>query len=159
MQMNMMNSVGGCSFDVNGIGSSGMIQGKAQQMNMNNGINVGSGALSTQNAQTQMQMFQMQLQQQQNRPIGMINQSMAAMNVGGMMSGNPMGVGTMGSFSTIRTNIPNLDDVCASSSQFSGGGGGGSGFSFLNGAGGGNVKPGDGDSFSFVNDAMKASKK
>ena len=67
-----------------------------------------------------------------------------------MMAGNPMGLGTMGSFSTIRTNIPSADDVQQGNNNV------GSGFSFLNNAG---DKKGSGDSFSFVNDAMKASKK
>ena len=67
-----------------------------------------------------------------------------------MMASNPLGLGTMGSFSTIRTNIPNADDLQQGNSAA------GSGFSFLNGAG---DKKGGGDTFSFVKDAMNASKK
>ena len=106
--------------------------------------------LAAQNAQLQMQMQQMQQQmmmQQQHM------QQRQQQSMGGsipMMPNNPLGLGTMGSFSTIRTNIPNADEVQQGS------GAPGSGFSFLNSAG---DKKASGDSFSFVQDAMKASKK
>ena len=141
------------SLNLNGSNSNGMMQ---MNMNMNmNGTNnmaaIDPQILAAQNAQLQMQMQQMQQQmmmQQQNM------QQRQQSTLGGnmpIMVNNPMGLGTMGSFSTIRTSIPNADEAQQ------GAGAAGSGFSFLNSTS--ESKKGGGDSFSFVNDAMKASKK
>ena len=160
--LNVSESAGGSvGFDIS------MTHGNSFAVNGGMGMGVIGGAggldaqaLAAQNAQMQMQMQQMQqmmmMQQQQMQMRGGMGQPMypqqqqqpqqslgsQMMTVGGMPVG--IGPGPMGSISTIRTNIPNIDEANGSSS----------GFSFLNSNG---AKSSAGDSFSFVNDAMKAS--